>query len=366
MFLTSTELQSGETVDFGATQTGTSVLRTVTVTNVGDANLSLSPIDPSTLPAGFSLVSDLGSLTLAPGQSTTFTLQFNAAAAGTFSGVLHLLNGDADEGSFNLTLQGTAHAIRCHHCPRPRPPRFKRSTTARLDSRPPAIGTARQQGRLRARHSVRGKSREERQNGCHRDLDIHRAGGGPIPHRGHGPHFTLLCQRCAVLGIRRHDASAHRASEPKKWQGRLHRRRHGRWENLGSFTIRGNTLVVQLTNRANGHVVADAVRIEQVMPSPDPPSCDSHQHDDKDHDKGDVSHQDDKGPHKSAPSHRPAPTCHRLRRTASRSRRRSIRLKTCFMIWPRMWPIITTPSRISNHASIHACLWHDASDRIKC
>ena len=36
------------------------------------------------------------------------------------------------------------------------------------------------------------------------------------------------------------------------------------WEDLGTFTIVGNTIVVRLTNAANELVVADAIRIERV------------------------------------------------------------------------------------------------------
>jgi hypothetical protein len=36
------------------------------------------------------------------------------------------------------------------------------------------------------------------------------------------------------------------------------------WENLGVFTISGNTLVVRLSDNANEYVIADAIRIERV------------------------------------------------------------------------------------------------------
>ena len=36
------------------------------------------------------------------------------------------------------------------------------------------------------------------------------------------------------------------------------------WKVLGTYNIVGNTLVVKLTDKANGYVVADAVRIERV------------------------------------------------------------------------------------------------------
>ena len=39
------------------------------------------------------------------------------------------------------------------------------------------------------------------------------------------------------------------------------------WKDLGNFTITGNTLVVKLTNAANGWVAADGIRIERIAAS---------------------------------------------------------------------------------------------------
>jgi len=81
-----------------------------------------------------------------------------------------------------------------------------------------------------------------------------------------------------------------------------------RWQNLGTFTIHGGTLVVQLTNRAGGQVAADAVKIERVTSTPDPnpptppkPSPDPHHEKDNGSNKGD--HGDS---HKTPPRHQPA------------------------------------------------------------
>ena len=40
------------------------------------------------------------------------------------------------------------------------------------------------------------------------------------------------------------------------------------WKTLGTFTIAGNTLVVTLTDNANWHVIADAVRVERLDSAP--------------------------------------------------------------------------------------------------
>ncbi len=104
-------LESGGVLSFGSTNVGTAVTRTVTVTNQGNGPLTLNSLAGIALPPGFSLVANLGKTTLNAGESTTFTLQLNAASAGSFAGVLTLVNNDADEGQFTISLSGTAVAV---------------------------------------------------------------------------------------------------------------------------------------------------------------------------------------------------------------------------------------------------------------
>jgi hypothetical protein len=103
-------LTNGQTVNFGTTTQGTPITQTFTVVNNGAATLSLTPLNAASMPAGFTLVSNLGATSLAPGQSTTFAIQLNASAAGTFSGAIALANSDSTQNPFNLTLTGTVTA----------------------------------------------------------------------------------------------------------------------------------------------------------------------------------------------------------------------------------------------------------------
>ncbi len=93
------------TVNFGSVLVGAPVQITFLVKNLGTTALLLNGFDA--LPAGFSLAAGLGSANIAPGASTTFILQMDATAPGSYSGTVHLLNNDADEGSFALNLQGS-------------------------------------------------------------------------------------------------------------------------------------------------------------------------------------------------------------------------------------------------------------------
>ncbi|HAH44788.1 MAG TPA: hypothetical protein DCM07_07995, partial [Planctomycetaceae bacterium] len=98
-------LADGGTVNFDDTIEGAPVVKTFTVTNYGERNMALGTIS---IPAGFSIVSPLGSSNLAPGASTTFTLQMNASSAGSFSGVVSFGVDSSDANPFNFTVSGSA------------------------------------------------------------------------------------------------------------------------------------------------------------------------------------------------------------------------------------------------------------------
>ncbi|WP_417391015.1 choice-of-anchor D domain-containing protein [Gimesia sp.] len=98
-------LADGDTVNFDDTIVGAPVVKTFTVTNYGERNMALAPIN---VPAGFSLVSGFGSTNLAPGASTTFALQMDAGSAGSFSGVVSFGVDSSDANPFNFTVTGSA------------------------------------------------------------------------------------------------------------------------------------------------------------------------------------------------------------------------------------------------------------------
>jgi hypothetical protein len=91
--------------NFGSTLVGVPITKTFTVKNAGNATLTLS--DPITLPSGFTLVSDFGSTSLAPGATTTFIVQLGAAAAGSYSGTLSFGTNDSNNNPYSFTVSGT-------------------------------------------------------------------------------------------------------------------------------------------------------------------------------------------------------------------------------------------------------------------
>jgi hypothetical protein len=222
------------------------------------------------LPAGYTLVANLGATTLAPGQSTSFTIQLDAAAAGSPGGVIHLVSNDADEGSFDLTLTATVTD------PVPPPPPPPTDVTKTIDNGAAGFTTT---GRWHLLKNKGGYERDiqfaEKVGKNDRKLATATWTFGELPpgqyrvsvsfpkspsYAKDAP-FTVLegaTVLCSVL--------VNQKGPPA--------RRHGRdsvyvWQELGTFTVQGSTLVVQLTNRAHGHVVADAVRVERVATAED-------------------------------------------------------------------------------------------------
>jgi hypothetical protein len=99
-------LISGQGVtNFGLVAMGVPKTKVFTITNQGTATLTLTALDASSLPSGFSLAQNLESTSLAAGASTTFTLQLNADAAGALELDL-MVNNDADENPFSFQVSG--------------------------------------------------------------------------------------------------------------------------------------------------------------------------------------------------------------------------------------------------------------------
>lgn len=103
-----TGVADGGSVSFGTTNVGTVVDKTFTIRNDGNSVLTLQSI--TGLPNGFSIVSNIGSLSLQSGQSTTFTIRMTATVAGSYSGVIRFNSDDADEGTYDINVSGTVTA----------------------------------------------------------------------------------------------------------------------------------------------------------------------------------------------------------------------------------------------------------------
>lgn len=106
---------AGDHTDFGTTPIGTTVTRTFTIENTGNADLTLS--NP-TVPTGFTRTADPTSPVAGSG-STTFQVRSNATAVGTFSGNISIVNNDADENPYAFAISSivsilTANLVSWH------------------------------------------------------------------------------------------------------------------------------------------------------------------------------------------------------------------------------------------------------------
>jgi CSLREA domain-containing protein len=103
------DLNSGALRDFGNQAVATtSAPKTFTIKNIGTANLNITNITKTgTHAAEFTVSPDLSGAVVTPGNSTTFNVTFTPAALTLRQATIHINSNDADEGSFNIDLQGT-------------------------------------------------------------------------------------------------------------------------------------------------------------------------------------------------------------------------------------------------------------------
>ena len=243
-----TSINDGGTVDFGTTAPNVAVDRLLTVRNTGTANLTLSSINPAQLPAGYTLLSNLGTTSLAPGASTTFALRLQSATSGVFGGLLSLANNDADESPYDLNLVGTVSG----------------STTRIIDDGDVGFSfvgnwqISQGQGYQNDIHYITSDGGNDVARwtfdvtpGRYRVSATWSADGN----RATDAPFTILDGNRNLGTV---DLNQRTAPNDFADQGAL-------WENLGGpYDVVGSSLVVQLSDDANGFVIADAVRVEKI------------------------------------------------------------------------------------------------------
>ncbi|HEX3998078.1 MAG TPA: choice-of-anchor D domain-containing protein [Pirellulales bacterium] len=84
------------------------VTETYTITNNGQSTLTLTGVTPVSITgAGFSVVSQPASDSLAPGASTTFQIKFAPTSVGLQTGTVTILSSDPQLGTFTFNIQGT-------------------------------------------------------------------------------------------------------------------------------------------------------------------------------------------------------------------------------------------------------------------
>jgi hypothetical protein len=94
-------------LSFGSVADGSSAAQGFTVTNTGNSNVAISGM--TVAGTGYSIVSGAGVVTLSPNQSTSVSVQFAPAAAGSAAGSVHILS-NATTSVSSVALSGTGVA----------------------------------------------------------------------------------------------------------------------------------------------------------------------------------------------------------------------------------------------------------------
>jgi uncharacterized repeat protein (TIGR01451 family) len=248
-------INSISTVDFGTVTTGATATRTLTVQNPAGAtsNLVLGAIS---LPTGFSVFTAYGATTLSPGESTTFVLEMNTAAAAVFTPAAVTLNDGTNSPVFTFNVSGTVEAGTTP--PPPAVPIVIDNGTGVAGYTVSGMTYTSRLGYEGDTHYTRGDNSGDNATWTFSNLTpgtylisttwvkgTSRASNAPYTLTGvtGGPTTVLIDQKVVPDDL--------------TWNG-------GVWEHLGEFQISGGTLTVRLTDNANGYVYADAIRLEYL------------------------------------------------------------------------------------------------------
>ena len=99
-------LDGGSTIDFGTTSTSGSVSRTITIRNVGGADLLLGAVTKDGEHSTDFVVDGPATTTLAPNDTTTISILFAPSASGRRTAVIQIASNDESENPFDLSLTG--------------------------------------------------------------------------------------------------------------------------------------------------------------------------------------------------------------------------------------------------------------------
>jgi subtilisin family serine protease len=230
-------------VGFGNTQPSVPVSRTFTVRNVGSADLVLS--NPISVPAGFTLTAGFGATVLPRGAATTFTVQMDAAAIGTYTGSVSFGNNDADEGPFNFVVSGVVAPV------------IIDDGDAGFTTTGSWITHAETAYQGDIHYSAAGTGADTASWTFSVTPGRYRVSAtwSPYSNRATDSPFTVLdgATPLATVRVSQEAAPADFAANGATWA-----------DLGGQYDILGNTLVVRLTDQANQYVIADAVRVERV------------------------------------------------------------------------------------------------------
>jgi hypothetical protein len=214
-----------------------------TVRNVGRQTLVLD--DAISVPAGFGVVSSFGSTVLAQGESTSFSVQLQAATVGSFSGQISFGTNDGDENPFGFQVMGTVTAVQILDD-------GDAGFTTSGDWT--SFGGAGYQGDLHYASAGDGSRVARWISSVPAGEYLVAATWTPSVNRATDAPYTIR-DGSVTLGTVR----VNQKSSPSDFgdQGTS-------WEVLGVFQVRQGALIMELSDDARDFVIADAIRIERI------------------------------------------------------------------------------------------------------
>ena len=100
------DVLDGGAYNYGTVAMGSTTTAVFIIQNTGTTNLILTPPISVTGDSEFSLNATFGATTVPPGGTTTFSIDFDPATAGSFTGNVSFATNDCDEGVYNFQLNG--------------------------------------------------------------------------------------------------------------------------------------------------------------------------------------------------------------------------------------------------------------------
>ena len=245
----STIIADGATLSFGSAVPEVAVDKVLTVKNLGTRNLTLNSLSGASFPTGFRLQQDFGSLDLAPGAATTFTIRMLSSSPGSFSGAISFVNNDGDENPFDLALAGKVGAVIIDNGD-------AGFSTVGSWTLAPGLGFSND-----IHYSAPGGGADVARWTFTVTPGRYRVSAtwGPHPNAATNTPYSILDGNTALGTVRMNqEVAANDFQDAAAW-----------WEDLGSsYVVTGTTLIVQVSDSANEYAEADAVRIERIADSP--------------------------------------------------------------------------------------------------
>jgi hypothetical protein len=106
-----TDIINDSSVTLGSCNVGSSNDFTLTIQNVGTSNLTVNPVTISGIDSSLFSIFTQPLSSIAPSNSTTFTIRFSPTSVGSKTAIISISNNDTDENPYVITIYATATPV---------------------------------------------------------------------------------------------------------------------------------------------------------------------------------------------------------------------------------------------------------------